>query len=134
MISSSEDAVHRAIYRYLKAVLPHGWVVCHIPNGGSRHPIEAARMKGMGVTAGMPDLMILGCEDRHAEITAGMFSSLRPATWFIEVKSAKGRASLPQLDIHDRLLGLGFEVAICRSIEEARDACRKWRLPLKEAA
>jgi hypothetical protein len=122
MISSSEDATHRAIYRYLKAVLPHGWVVFHPPNGGSRHPIEAARMKGMGVTAGIPDLVILGCDDRG------------PTTHFLEVKSAKGRPSLPQLDMHDRLSHLGHEVAICRSIEEARDACRRWGLPLKVAA
>jgi hypothetical protein len=130
MISSSEDATHRAIYRYLKAVLPHGWVVFHPPNGGSRHPIEAARMKGMGVTAGIPDLVILGCEPVFDDLPNSIKA---PATYFIEVKSAKGRPSLPQLNMHDKLLDLGFDVGIARSIDDCRDLCRKWGLPLKEA-
>ena len=29
-----------------------------IPNGGSRHPAEAARLKAQGVKAGVPDLCI----------------------------------------------------------------------------
>jgi hypothetical protein len=93
-----------------------------IPNGGSRNMIEAAKMKGTGTTPGMPDLCILGCNDQG------------PTTHFLEVKSANGRPSLPQLNMHDRLLDLQHEVAICRSIDDARDACRKWGLPLKEAA
>jgi hypothetical protein len=126
-ISSSEDSIQRGIVRYLRTVLPSGLIVFAVPNGGSRNLIEAAKMKGTGTLAGMPDLCILGCSQDIAPITI-------PVAYFIEVKSASGRPSLPQLDMHDRLLGLGFEVAICRSIDQARDACRKWRLPLKEAA
>ena len=32
--------------------------VFHIPNGGSRHKAEAARLKAQGVKAGVPDLCI----------------------------------------------------------------------------
>ena len=32
--------------------------VFHIPNGGSRHPAEAARMGARGAKAGVPDLCI----------------------------------------------------------------------------
>jgi hypothetical protein len=127
MISSSEDATHRAIYRYLKAVLPAGWIVFHPPNGGSRHPIEAARMKGMGVTAGIPDLVILGNRP-HPE------GGVEPLTYFLEVKSAKGRPSLPQLDMHDRLLDLGFAVGIARSIDDAKSLCIRWNLPIRDAS
>jgi hypothetical protein len=121
-ISSSEDSIQRGITKYLRTVLPSGWIVCAIPNGGSRNLIEAAKMKATGTLAGMPDLMILGCNDQG------------PTTHFLEVKSAKGRPSLPQLNMHDKLLDLQHEVAICRSIDGARDACRRWGLPLKEAA
>jgi hypothetical protein len=120
--SSSEDAIQRGIVRYLRTVLPSGWIVSAIPNGGSRNVIEAAKMKGTGTLAGMPDLMVLGCNDQGSTVH------------FIEVKSANGRPSLPQLNVHDRLLDLQHEVAICRSIDDARDACRRWGLPLKEAA
>lgn len=31
----------------------------HSPNGGSRHPVEAAKFKRMGVKAGYPDLILI---------------------------------------------------------------------------
>jgi hypothetical protein len=120
--SSSEDAIQRGIVRYLRTVLPSGWIVFAVPNGGSRNLIEAAKMKGTGTLAGMPDLCVLGIEDDA------------PRTLFIEVKSASGRPSIAQLDMHDRLFDLGFEVAICRSIDDARDACRRWGLPIRDAS
>jgi hypothetical protein len=120
--SSSEDSIQRGIVRYLRTVLPSGWIVFAVPNGGSRNLIEAAKMKGTGTLAGMPDLCVLGIEHDV------------PSSWFIEVKSASGRPSLPQLDMHDRLLDLGFEVAICRSIDDARDACIKWGIPIRDAS
>jgi hypothetical protein len=128
-ISSSEDSIQRGITKYLRTVLPSGWIVCAIPNGGSRNLIEAAKMKATGTLAGMPDLMILGCREWGCD---GAPES-EPVTYFIEVKSAKGRPSLPQLDMHDKLLDLGHSVGIARSIDDCRDLCRKWNLPLKEA-
>jgi hypothetical protein len=109
--------------------LPSGWIVFAVPNGGSRNVIEAAKMKGTGTLAGMPDLCVLGCDIE----CDGVALHQRPLTFFLEVKSAKGRPSLPQLDMHDRLLDLGFEVGIARSIDDCRDLCRKWSIPLKEA-
>jgi hypothetical protein len=76
-------------------------------------------------------LMILGCEE---EEDGGVVVYREPRTFFLEVKSAKGRPSLPQLDMHDRLLDLGFQVAICRSIDDARDACIRWNLPIRDAS
>jgi hypothetical protein len=124
--SSSEDAIQRGIVRYLRTALPSGWIVFAVPNGGSRNVIEAAKMKGTGTLAGMPDLCILGWE--------GGYDKPKAATFFIEVKSANGRPSLAQLDMHDRLLDLGFEVAICRSIDDARDSCIRWNLPIRDAS
>jgi hypothetical protein len=121
--SSSEDAIQRGIVRYLRTVLPSGWIVFAVPNGGSRNLIEAAKMKGTGTLAGMPDLCILGCD------VAGY-----PTTYFIEVKSAKGRPSLPQLDMHDRLLDLGHEVGIARSIDDAKALCLRWLLPIRDVS
>jgi hypothetical protein len=128
--SSSEDSIQRGIVRYLRTVLPSGWIVFAVPNGGSRNLIEAAKMKGTGTLAGMPDLCVLGCEPVFDDLPNSIKA---PATYFIEVKSAKGRPSLPQLNMHDKLLDLGFDVGIARSIDDCRDLCRKWGLPLKEA-
>lgn len=46
-----------AIAKWLDLALGSmGW--CHVPNGGSRHRVEAARLTGQGVKAGVPDLLI----------------------------------------------------------------------------
>jgi hypothetical protein len=125
--SSSEDAIQRGIVRYLRTVLPSGWIVFAVPNGGSRNLIEAAKMKGTGTLAGMPDLCILGNRP-HPE------GGVEPLAYFLEVKSANGRPSLPQLDMHDRLWDLGFEVGIARSIDDAKALCIKWGLPIRDAS
>ena len=30
---------------------------CHVPNGGWRNPVEAAALKALGTTPGVPDLL-----------------------------------------------------------------------------
>ena len=55
----NEREAHIAISQGLKRVLPESAFLFHVPNGGSRHKIEAARMKPMGVVAGVPDLMLI---------------------------------------------------------------------------
>jgi hypothetical protein len=126
--SSSEDSIQRGIVRYLRTVLPSGWIVFAVPNGGSRNIIEAAKMKGTGTLAGMPDLCVLGCREWNDG------GPPEPHTCFIEVKSASGRPSLSQLDMHDRLLDLGFNVGIARSIDDAKALCIKWNLPIRDAS
>jgi hypothetical protein len=120
--SSSEDAIQRGIINYLRWALPKGWIVFSIPNGGSRNPIEAAKMKGTGTLAGMPDICILGCNHRGQ------------STYFVEVKSANGRSSATQMEMHDRLNDLAYPVGIARSIDDVRDLCLGWLIPMREAA
>ncbi len=123
----SEDVIHRSILAYLRRVLPHGWIIKHVPNK-PRSAIQGKREKDMGAIAGWPDLMILGT----AHI--GTYMHEAPYAWFIEVKAAGGRVRDTQTDVHDRLRDIGFKVGVARSIEDARSLCRKWGLPLREAA
>lgn len=117
----TEDAIHKAIVRYLRAVLPHGWLVMHVPNGGSRNPIEGAKMKQLGVMAGWPDVSIYG----------PLLAS--PMAFFMEVKSAKGRLSDCQRTVMDRLADMGFRVAVVRSVDDAEACAREWGLPIRGA-
>ena len=112
----TEDAIHRGILRYLRSVLPSGWIVMHVPNGGSRNPIEGAKMKALGVVAGWPDISIYG--------PLGCF--------FMEVKSAKGRLSNCQHMILDKLKDAGFPVAVVRSLDDVRDFIAEHGLPSRE--
>lgn len=124
----SEDQVHVAILDYLRAVLPHGWLIKHVPNK-PRSKIQGGREKRMGAIKGWPDLEIWGFEH-----LPGVLPYTSPTVWVIEVKAQKGRVRPEQSEVHDKLKGLGFPVGVARSIEDARSLCRKWGLPLREAA
>ena len=102
--SHPEDAEQRAVCKYLdlKRIL-----YCHVPNGGGRSKIEAAIMKGLGVKAGVPDLLIF---DRPIPGIAGCA---------IEMKSATGRVSPQQKEWLDALEKRGWLVCVARSAGEA---------------
>lgn len=111
----TEDAIHKSILKYLRWSLPKGWLVVHVPNGGSRTPIEGAKMKALGVVAGWPDLSIYG----------------PTGSYFMEVKAPKGRLSQCQHRIIDQLSDMGRHVAVVRSLDEAQAYAREWNLPLR---
>lgn len=51
----TEQAEHLIVAQWLDM---HGILWAHCPNGGSRHPGEARRLKAMGVKRGVPDVLI----------------------------------------------------------------------------
>ena len=73
-----------------------GFYVFAVPNGGSRHFLEAFNLKLQGVTAGVSDLIILLPKGRAV---------------FAELKSPDGtsRQSPAQRDFEDTVKALGFE-------------------------
>lgn len=78
-----------------------------IPNGGHRHPAEAARLKLEGVRAGVPDLFL--------PVPAGGKHGL-----FIEMKREKGgRLSPEQKDWLTFLQAQGYEAQCCAGYFEA---------------
>lgn len=100
---SSERSVQRAVIAYLAAAVP-GCVVAHVPNGGSRDAREAVNLRNDGVRAGFPDLVLC--------LPGGV-----TALW--EIKSPSGRASMSQVAIHAALRGLGHQVSVIRSVDDA---------------
>lgn len=80
-----------------------------VPNGGSRHPIEAVHLKQQGVKPGIPDIF-LPC-------ARGPFHGL-----YIEMKRRKGgRVSVEQQKMILALRAQGYKAEVCRGWEEARD-------------
>jgi hypothetical protein len=57
--SNSEAQIQRAVFQHLKARGAPGVFAFHPANGGYRKPIEAAILKGMGLVAGVPDLIAI---------------------------------------------------------------------------
>src|SRR4051812_2913967 len=72
-----EDTLQQAVCNHLRARHVPGTLWFAVPNGGKRNAREAGRMKAMGVTAGVSDLILF--RDR-------MFFAL-------ELKTTKGRIS-----------------------------------------
>lgn len=114
-----EDENQRALIKWATLAtprIPQLALLFAVPNGGRRDAREAARLKGTGVKAGVPDLMlpvqIPLLSQRESRGYAGLA---------IEMKSAKGRLTPEQTRWHDMLRGAGWQVNICRSWMEARE-------------
>lgn len=104
----SEDDVQIAVVDALRVA---GELVIHVPNGGKRSRSEGARLKRLGVLAGVPDLLVFS-------VPAG----LEARGVALEVKSPGGRPSKAQLRVLDELRALGW--AATWAAGEA--ACLEW--------
>ena len=98
----TELALHRSIIDYINHVLPDHCGF-HIPNGERRDARTAAKLKSMGVRAGVPDFALPYHGGRIL---------------FLEFKAGKGRASVAQNAYFDRLRENQHTVAIVRSIDD----------------
>ena len=110
--AASEQAVQRAIFQHLRARGAPGVFAFHPANGGYRKPVEAAIMKGLGVTAGAPDVL-LWCGGK---------------SFAMELKSEDGRVSEARSDMLIRLSEAGVVIAVCHGIDHAMARLESWQL------
>ena len=82
----------------------------HPANGGWRSSVEAAILKGMGVKAGVPD--IIAIKDARC--------------YALELKASGGRLSPVQRDAHAALPGA--EVAVADGLDDALAQLEAWGL------
>ncbi len=90
-----------------------------IPNGGARRRIEAARLVGLGVRAGVSDLFF-SFPSLSAPIKCGLY---------IEMKAPKPygkRASDKQMTFIERMILAGYEAEVCFGWDEARKAIQQY--------
>ncbi len=116
LAGNSEDGEQKALFCWISlnvATYPELTRCFHIPNGGFRNIREAAKLKAMGVRAGVPDLFL--------PVKRGLWSGL-----FIELKFGKGKASDKQTDWGRFLQTQGFGFAVCIGWIEARDMLIKY--------
>ena len=79
-----------------------------IPNGGARSRVEAAIMKGEGVTAGAADLgLFVPCKGYHG--------------LFIEMKTPKGRQQPSQKAWQAAVEAQGYKYVVCHGYREFVD-------------
>lgn len=107
----SEDQLQQSIVIHFKNEYQrHGkGFIFSVPNGGSRNPIEAKKLKATGATAGVSDLIVM----------------LPGKILFIELKTEKGIQSDAQKEFEQRITALGYEYKIIRTIEEFKKIIEK---------
>lgn len=78
-----------------------------VPNGGSRHRLEAANLKRQGVKAGVPDMCL-------------PYPSMGYHGLYIELKVGKNKPSESQKEWIANLNKVGYRAVVCYGFNEAR--------------
>jgi hypothetical protein len=103
----AEDELHAAVWQALRILVPADAVVTTWELRNAKDAIEGARRKRLGAQAGWPDM--------------GVF--WRGRAVLLELKRERGGYLSPaQRELHPRLAGAGFPVAVCHTVVEALDA------------
>lgn len=118
-----EQEIQRSIVQYLELALRPGVRFWHTPNGGARSAVEAAILKGLGVKAGVPDL-VLAWSERRRFVDEPPVSRVA----FIEVKADKGALTAEQRDFRDWCLDNAVPWVVVRSLDDAIQVVKGWGL------
>jgi hypothetical protein len=114
---NAEARRQASIVEYVRWIADH-IVIFHVPNGGLRSKPEAAKLKWMGVLAGVLDLVLVLPDGRCA---------------FWETKTPHGRLSDDQQAFTLRLMALGHRWAVVLSIDDARRELAALGIETREA-
>lgn len=114
---NAEARAQSAVVSFVRLVAPQV-VIFHVANGGLRSKPEAARLKWVGVLAGVLDLVLVLPDSRVA---------------FWEVKTRAGHLSDDQWAFINRLEDLGHVCAVVRDIDDARRELAALGIETREA-
>lgn len=92
--------------KFMEQKYPELHLLYHIPNGGKRDKLEAARLKREGVKPGVPDLFL--------SVSRGGYHGL-----YIELKAGKNTATARQRQWIADLREQGYKACICVGWEKA---------------
>lgn len=111
-MNHDEDRIQADIVFALSAL---GVFLFMVPNSaaGKTTQARAARLKAMGLRAGVSDLILMGDDGR---------------SYFLEIKTESGRLSESQLRFRDICIARGWPYAVTRSLDDAIAQARAWGL------
>ena len=99
----SEDKLQAECFQWFHNTYPQfRGLLYAVPNGGKRDKITANKMRATGLVPGIPDLQ----------------AHYKGKTIFFELKTDKGRVSVEQFKIHNKLVDQDFSVFIIRRLGE----------------
>lgn len=114
-VKRKESDIQSEFFDKIKLFFPRlpDKLVFAVPNGGSRHKIEAANMKRQGVKSGVADVILL--------IPKNGFASL-----CIEFKTDSGKQSEEQKEFQRQAEACGSKYVIVHSAAEAIEATKEY--------
>ena len=107
-----EQQIHRAVVQHLRARGMPGLVFIHVPNGGYRRPSEAAIFSGLGVRAGVSDLLLWHGGKSFA----------------LELKADGGRVTKGQREFLSDMEGAGAYTCLAEGLDDAIEMLEAWGL------
>lgn len=112
-MQTSEDRLQSDCFLWFHNNYPqYRGLLFHVPNGGNRDAREGNKFKAMGVTPGIPDLILLLPE------SGGKIMG-------IEFKTETGRTSPAQDKIHSAWRGVGCYIEVVRGVERFKEIIQK---------
>lgn len=112
-----EQQIQHAVISHLKARSEPGVFYWSTPNEGRRGYVAAAALKASGLTAGVPDLLILKAGSLHA----------------LELKAPGGRLTPSQRLVMERMEQCGAQTAVAHSLDEALVTLEFWGILRRNA-
>jgi hypothetical protein len=112
----NESTIQRTVFHHLRMRGVPGVFAFHPPNGGYRRPIEAKILKGMGVVAGVPDVMIMQAHGGGCRVFG------------LELKTEIGRLSDAQMETQIKMELAGVTAFNAYGLDQAIHALEYWGL------
>jgi hypothetical protein len=106
----TEQSIQQAVFAHIRARGMPGVFAFAVPNGGYRRPHEAAILKGLGVTPGVPDIIVI-----HKGHVYGL-----------ELKAPGGRASAKQMLAMEAMDEAGAFVRLAEGLDSALAVLEGW--------
>ena len=110
--SRPEQQIQRAVFQHLALRGASTMFAFHPAIGGWRSRVEAAILKGVGVKAGVPD--IIAIKDARC--------------YALELKASSGRLTPVQCDAHAALVAAGAMVEVAYGLDDALAQLEAWGL------
>lgn len=112
----TEELLQRSVIQWMQIALHPNVIYFHPANGEWRSIITAKRLKGMGVLPGCSDVVVL----------------YLGRALCLEIKLPDGRQSESQRVFEAKCGYQGVPYIICRSLDDAIEACRKFGVPMRD--
>ena len=124
-----EDSIQRAVFQHFKIRAAPGVMAWHTPLGGYRKPVEAKILSGLGVQAGVPDIIAV----RASNCPQCGFGPLG-IVYGLELKTEGGRPTEAQSLFISRIHEFGGYAAVATGIDQALRCLEAWKLLLGKAS